>query len=301
MPNKRDRFTQGAWRALSLAQEEAERLHHNSIGTEHLLLGLIRVDSGVAHQVFGDLIIAYVQLSMLVAELSPMGQRTPNTAMDLSAETKHVLERAVVEARNMNHNYIGTEHLLLALVHKPDTITAEILKRLQITADDIRQGVDRVLGRDENVLRPVVTPLASRMRTYVSRAMSGPTPPNIEVMKILQLVEDGKITAQQSEKLLQALPPTSASLPQSGRVQRAAAPKDDPRQVRILLNDQRTQAVHLDFTLPVVHVQDRLANLLEAIEEGIAHYTLHFSSTDHQYQIDVYMDDRHEQSGEEAS
>src|SRR6185436_10283026 len=99
MPNKLERFTEQARRVLSLAQEEAERLHHNSIGTEHLLLGLIRVDAGVAFQVFGDLIVTHAQISMLVAKLSQMPKRTSDKALDLSAETKHVLERAVVEAR----------------------------------------------------------------------------------------------------------------------------------------------------------------------------------------------------------
>jgi ATP-dependent Clp protease ATP-binding subunit ClpC len=145
MPSKIERFTQRARRALSLAQEEAERFHHNSIGTEHLLLGLIRADGGVAHQVFGDLIVDYGQLSSLVADLSPMGQRTSDKALDLSAETKHVLERAVVEARTMNHNYIGTEHLLLALVRQSKGAAIDILKRYGVSPAEVRRQTRRVL------------------------------------------------------------------------------------------------------------------------------------------------------------
>ncbi len=302
MPNKLERFTEQARRVLSLAQEEAERFHHNAIGTEHLLIGLVREGEGIAHHLLTDLKVDYWELSNLVSELSQMGQRAADQVLDLSADTKHVLEHAVLEARRMNHGYIGTEHLLLGLIQQPDTITAAILGRLNIKPEDIRQGVNRLLeSESKSLLRPVVTPLASRMRTYVSRAMSGPTPPNTEVMKILQLVEDGKITAEQGENLLKALPPISATLPQTARAQRAADPKNDPRQIRIVLNDERTQAVHLDFMMPVKNVQDGLMSLLAAIEGGLSHYTLHFSSTDHQYRIDVYMDDRHEQSGAEAS
>src|SRR5690606_23959779 len=112
-PNKKERFTQRARRVLSLAQEEAERLHHTSTGTEHLLLGLMREEGGVAGRVLRDLGLEQRQVEKTVAELTRASERSTTIALDLSPGTKRVLELAVDEARRMGHHYIGTEHLLL--------------------------------------------------------------------------------------------------------------------------------------------------------------------------------------------
>jgi len=145
VPNKMERFTQRARRVLSLAQEEAERLQHGHIGTEHLLLGLMREEGGVAGRVLRDLGLEQRRVEELVNRLTDSGTRTPATNLDLSAGTKKVLELAVDEARRMGHHYIGTEHLLLGLVRQQEGIAIEVLRRLGISPEEVRRQTRRVL------------------------------------------------------------------------------------------------------------------------------------------------------------
>src|SRR5215475_11328764 len=145
MPNKMERFTQRARRVLSLAQEEAERLQHSYIGTEHLLLGLMREEGGVAGRVLRDLGLDPRRVEELVERMTRAGQRTANSRLDLSQGTKKVLELAVDEARRMGHHYIGTEHLLLGLVRQTDGVAIEVLKRLSVSPEEVRRQTRRVL------------------------------------------------------------------------------------------------------------------------------------------------------------
>ena len=110
-----ERFTQRARRVLSLAHQEAERMRHNYIGTEHLLLGLIREEGGVAGRVLRELGLDANRVQEIVERLTGPGQHR-GAKLDLSPGTQQVLEYAVEEARRMGHHYIGTEHLLLGLV-----------------------------------------------------------------------------------------------------------------------------------------------------------------------------------------
>ncbi|MBI1280468.1 MAG: hypothetical protein GC179_20265 [Anaerolineaceae bacterium] len=143
--NKMERFTQRARRVLSLAQEEAERLHHKYIGTEHMLLGLFREDGGVAGRVLRELGLEYSRVEELVEELTRVTAQTTATTAELSPGTKRVLELAVDEARRMGHHYIGTEHLLLGLVRQLEGVAIEVLKRLGISPEDVRRQTRRVL------------------------------------------------------------------------------------------------------------------------------------------------------------
>ncbi len=144
-PNKMERFTQRARRVLSLAQEEAERLRHNYIGTEHLLLGLMREEGGVAGRVLRDLGLEQHRVEELVEELTRATSRIPSQSLDLSPGTKRVLELAVDEARRMGHHYIGTEHLLLGLVRQSEGVAIDVLKRLGISPEEVRRQTRRVL------------------------------------------------------------------------------------------------------------------------------------------------------------
>ena len=104
MPDKMQRFTQRARRVLSLAQEEAERMQHSYIGTEHLLLGLMKEDGGVAGRVLKELGLELEEVEQLVERNTRSGQRTPFAKINLSPGTKKVLELAVDEARRMGHD-----------------------------------------------------------------------------------------------------------------------------------------------------------------------------------------------------
>ncbi len=145
MPNKMERFTQRARRVLSLAQEEADRLQHHQIGTEHLLLGLMREDGGVAGRVLRDLGLDVRRVEELVSRLSTASDRTTSSQPDLSPGTKKVLELAVDEARRMGHHYIGTEHLLLGLVRQQEGIALDVLRRLGVSPEEVRRQTSKVL------------------------------------------------------------------------------------------------------------------------------------------------------------
>jgi ATP-dependent Clp protease ATP-binding subunit ClpC len=140
-----ERFTQRARRVLSLAQEEAEKLQHNYIGTEHLLLGLIREEGGVAGRVLRELGLDMRRVEEMVERLTRATPRTGSSQPELSPGTKRVLELAVDEARRMGHHYIGTEHLLLGLVRLTDGVAIDILRKLEVNPEEVRRQTRRVL------------------------------------------------------------------------------------------------------------------------------------------------------------
>jgi ATP-dependent Clp protease ATP-binding subunit ClpC len=143
--NKLERFTQRARRVLSLAQEDAERLRHGYIGTEHLLLGLMREEGGVAGRVLRELGLEQKRVQEMIERLTGANRTTGVTKLDLSPGTRRVLELAVDEARRMGHHYIGTEHLLLGLVRQNEGVAIDVLKKLGISAEQIRKHTRRVL------------------------------------------------------------------------------------------------------------------------------------------------------------
>ena len=160
MPNKMERFTQRARRVLSLAQEEAERLQHGQIGTEHLLLGLMREEGGVAGRVLRDLGLDARRVEELVNRLTDSGERQLGVALELSTGTKKILELAVDEARRMGHHYIGTEHLLLGLVRQQEGVAIEVLRRLGISPEEVRRQTRRVLQESPMQTPPPAQPQA---------------------------------------------------------------------------------------------------------------------------------------------
>ena len=139
-----ERFTQRARRVLSLAHQEAERMRHNYIGTEHLLLGLIREEGGVAGRVLRELGLDANRVQEIVERLTGPGQYRGGK-LDLSPGTQQVLEYAVEEARRMGHHYIGTEHILLGLVRYGEGIALDVLRKLGVTPEQIRRQTRRVL------------------------------------------------------------------------------------------------------------------------------------------------------------
>ncbi|MBN1201084.1 MAG: ATP-dependent Clp protease ATP-binding subunit [Anaerolineae bacterium] len=154
-----ERFTQRARRVLSLAQEEAERMQHSHIGTEHLLLGLMREEGGVAGRVLRELGLDQDRVQQLIENMTSGNRRPGITRMDLSPATKRVLELAVDEARRMGHHYIGTEHLLLGLVRHPEGVAMDVFKEMQISSEEVRRQTRRVL--QENPLQSSRHPLES--------------------------------------------------------------------------------------------------------------------------------------------
>jgi hypothetical protein len=130
--SRMERFTVRARQVLSLSQDEAESLKHDSIGTEHILLGLLREEGGIAARVLRDVGVLYPQTRSLV-------KSSPNPKLELTADTKRLLELAVDEARRRQQTFIGTEHLLMAVTRLPQSKACTILKHLNVDIDDIYQ------------------------------------------------------------------------------------------------------------------------------------------------------------------
>jgi ATP-dependent Clp protease ATP-binding subunit ClpC len=146
--DKLQRFTQRARKVLSLAQEEAERLKHNHIGTEHLLLGLLREDGGVAGRVLRELGLEQRRVQEMIERLSVPTQRTKPGKIELAPSTKRTLELAIDEARRMGQHYISTEHLLLGLVRHNEGMAIDVLNKLGVSPEQIRRQTRRILQED---------------------------------------------------------------------------------------------------------------------------------------------------------
>jgi ATP-dependent Clp protease ATP-binding subunit ClpC len=121
---------------LSLAHQETERAHNNYIGTEHLLLGLMDEEGGVAGRVLRELGLNTERVREVVNRVSSSSNPFDPNRVELAADTQQVLEYSVDEARRLGHHYIGTEHILLGLV-RVDSTALEVLRRLGVTPDQI--------------------------------------------------------------------------------------------------------------------------------------------------------------------
>ena len=145
MAENLDRFTNRARRVLTTAGEEARRLNHQFIGTEHILLGLVSEDGGVAMRVLQELGISADQVRRSIELRATQGNRPVLQQPALTPRTKQVIELAVDEARRMGHHYIGTEHLLLGLAREGEGMAVEVLSALNAPPEKIRQQVTRFL------------------------------------------------------------------------------------------------------------------------------------------------------------
>ena len=145
-----DKFTERARRSLSLAQEEAQRFQHNYIGTEHLLLGLVREGEGVASQVLTRLGVQLNAVRQSIEFIIGRGDRIVLGEIGLTPRSKKVIELAVDEARRLQHHYIGTEHLLLGLVREGEGIAAGVLASLGVDLKRVRNEVLNILSKDKS-------------------------------------------------------------------------------------------------------------------------------------------------------
>ena len=198
-----ERFTQRARHVLALAHQEAERTHQGFIGTEHLLLGLLEEDGGVAGRVLRE-------LGLEIERVREMIQRVSNTGgfeiekIELAPDTQQVLEFAIDEAHKMGHHYIGTEHLLLGLV-RSEGAAMEVLKKLGVTPDQIRRQTRRVLqestgtgaavpetakpGGKQEAKTPLVDQLASDLTTLAEEGKLDPViGRQTEIERVIQIL-----------------------------------------------------------------------------------------------------------------
>jgi len=198
-----ERFTQRARRVLSLAQEEAERLNHSYIGSEHVLIGLLREDGGIAGRVLLELGLEEDRVVAMVERLSGVGSRTPFTKIELSPSTKRVLELAVDEARRLGQHYISTEHLLLGLVRQNEGVAMDVLRKFGISAEQVRRHTRRMLkespvggkekqskgGKPEKSKTPLVDQLATDLTSLATENKLDPViGRNTEIERVIQIL-----------------------------------------------------------------------------------------------------------------
>jgi ATP-dependent Clp protease ATP-binding subunit ClpC len=193
-----DRFTERARKVLTLAQEEAQRFNHNYIGTEHLLLGLVREGEGVAAKVLSNLGIELTKVRSAVEFIIGRGERQVMGEIGLTPRAKKVIELAVDEARRLGHHYIGTEHLLLGLIREGEGIAAGVLESLGVNLEKVRSEVIKVLTQTGNAphhgdRRSSKTPTIDQLGIdMTSQARAGQLDPIVgrgdEIERVLQVL-----------------------------------------------------------------------------------------------------------------
>jgi ATP-dependent Clp protease ATP-binding subunit ClpC len=147
-----ERYSEHARSVMSKARQEAQNFKHDHIGTEHLLLGLLEVKNGIAAKVLGHRDVNLAHAKEQVEKLATQGDGAVDGEYDTMPRTKHVqeaLDYAVEEARQLKHNWIGTEHLLLGLLYENEGIGAQVLKNLGLKLDDVRDDTIQFVRKAE--------------------------------------------------------------------------------------------------------------------------------------------------------
>jgi ATP-dependent Clp protease ATP-binding subunit ClpC len=175
MTDRFDKFTERARRVLTLAQEEAQRFNHNYIGTEHLLLGLISENDGVAAQVFSNLKIDINKVRSAIEFIIGRGERPNANEIGLTPRAKKVIELSVDEARRLGHSYIGTEHLLLGLVREGEGIASGVLESLGVNLDNVRVELSNLIDKkspneSKRTQKKVKTPTLDQLGIDLTKA-----------------------------------------------------------------------------------------------------------------------------------
>ena len=181
-----DKFTNRAKQVIKLAKKEAQRLNHNYLGTEHVLLGLLKLGQGIAVNVLRNLNIDYETVLSEVERIVGFGPEIQVYGDPaLTGKVKKVFEYSNEEAASLNHNYVGTEHLLLAILRQTDGVAAQILENLNINLKEVRKEVLKELETFNLQLPPMglnpSTPSAGRSQEKIgsspsSSAISDKTP-----------------------------------------------------------------------------------------------------------------------------
>ena len=186
-----ERFTQRARRVLSLAHKEAERMQHAQIGTEHLLLGLLLDQGGIAGRVLRELGLDIDSVLTITERITGFGEHSGD-ALALSQGTQRVLELAVEEARNLSHHYIGVEHILLGLVSYGKGVANDVLMQLGLTPEQIRKQTLRVMEESKDRSK---TQREHRQIGKTKRGKAKSTTPMVDqlAVNLTDLAEDGKL------------------------------------------------------------------------------------------------------------
>jgi ATP-dependent Clp protease ATP-binding subunit ClpC len=197
MASRFEKFSERARRVLTLAQEEAQNFNHSYIGTEHILLGLLREDEGVGAKVLANLGVSLSKARSAVEFIIGRGEKPVAGEIGLTPRAKRVIELAIDEARHLGHNYIGTEHLLLGLLREGGGVAADVLDSFGITLEQARTESLRVLGEGITRAKPTRstsrTPLLDQLGIDLTAAVrAGKLDPVIgrhkEIERVIQIL-----------------------------------------------------------------------------------------------------------------
>ncbi|MEN3013203.1 MAG: ATP-dependent Clp protease ATP-binding subunit [Endomicrobiia bacterium] len=184
-----NKFSDRAQKVILIAQEEARRLNHDYVGTEHLLLGLVSIGEGLAVQI---LINLGVDLRKIKSEIEKIVQPDENVMVlgeiPFSPRAKKVLEYAVEEANNMGHIYVGTEHILLGLLREKDGVAARVLEYLGVTYEDVQSEIFSILGEHDST----ISFLKSHAKTAKIKKLKTPTLDEFS-RDLTQLAKEGQL------------------------------------------------------------------------------------------------------------
>jgi ATP-dependent Clp protease ATP-binding subunit ClpC len=168
-----ERFTERAGQVVVLAQDEARALRHNYIGTEHLLLGLLREEQGLAARVLESFDVTVEEVRAQVARIVGQGYEPATQMIPFTPRAKKILELAGQQATQMRHPYVETEHVLLGLLREGGGVATRILEDFAVSLDTIWEAIFRELGADA----PDRAPLSDPLQVSASRPLGPPVPP----------------------------------------------------------------------------------------------------------------------------
>jgi len=168
-----ERFTDRARRVVVLAQQEARYLNHNYIGTEHILLGLVHEQQGVAARALSELGIALDAVRAEVKKIVGQGQSPPTGHIPFTPRAKKVLELSLRESMALGHNYIGTEHILLGLLREGEGVAAQVLTNLDAGLGRVRQQVVQLLSSQAGPVPPEQQPPPGQLRISQQAVTAG--------------------------------------------------------------------------------------------------------------------------------
>ena len=163
-----ERFTEKAIKVIMLAQEEARRLGHNFVGTEQVLLGLIGEGTGVASKTLKSMGVTLKDARTEVEKIIGRGSGFVAVEIPFTPRAKRVLELSWDEARQLGHNYIGTEHLLLGLIREGEGVAARVLENLGVDLNKLRSNIIKMLGESKPATKTATAGTASGGKTKVS-------------------------------------------------------------------------------------------------------------------------------------
>lgn len=267
MTQRLEKFSPEARRVLNASEREALDMDHPAILPLHVLLGMLEVSNSRAYRILRDLSLQYRDVLPMVQELSPTMVHAAQRVVELSPETRRVIEYAIDEARRSGSEQIGSDHLLLALMKKPDYAIVNVLQRVSLDPDSIRRAARRTMletqetGALDAVSRAMIT-------TPTNGNGNGHSAHPDPRLKIIQMVEDGKISAAEAGDLLRAM--QFASMPAVAFTNRPANEVDQVRArlIRFTLTDKTTKQPKANFLVSAERLQAEIFVLIQLLYNG---------------------------------